>query len=984
MDNKKFIADLHIHSHYSIATSKNLVPEYLAQWAGYKGIDVIGTGDCVHPGWLAELKQKLEPAGNGLFRLKKSYQTGIQSQRPVFFMLTGEISNIYRKNAKVRKNHNLCIFPDYDAVERVQSKLYKIGNIESDGRPILGLDSKNLLEMVLESSEQSFLIPAHIWTPWFSVLGSKSGFDSIEECYDDLTPYIFALETGLSSDPEMNRYCSFLDGFALVSNSDAHSPEKLGREANIFDTELSYPGIYNALKNHRHGDIKGFLGTVEFFPQEGKYHLDGHRKCNICWQPGETVKNKGICPVCGKEVTRGVMYRVMELADRDKAVLTDTFRSVTPLPNILAEILRKNNLSSKAVREEYLRLINDIGPEFYILLDAELDEIRHQGSEALAAGIDKLRKGEIIIQDGFDGEFGRIKVFGEGELDDIAGNWFTGIKVENKKTTAGNNNLNFNKFKSLNRELNNSVKKNQIDTRDVTEDPVQKEAIEQFGGPCMVIAGPGSGKTRVLTKRIVHLVTQREVDPRNILAITFSNKATAEIRARIKAYMESAGRDIPNPNIFTFHAFGLSVIRDNCEKLGLSSDFVIEKVDKNDTEQARKPGTIFIDDLISYPVKLFKDHPEILQSYRERYSWILIDEYQDISPDQYELTVLLAGTGNPDLFVIGDPDQAIYGFRGADVRLIDRIKNDYPGIRVINLPKSYRCPGLILKAAGQVLQKQEYLAGKQDDIKIHIQHCGTSKGEADWIASKIESMMGGVRSFSMDSGISDGNAIEGCESFSDYAVLCRTGMMFNDITAAFKNHGIAYQVIGSRAFYQEEPLYSAVKKLYTVTNRDTEVHKSLSEIMKDYDINDDDRRRIIKLAKKYDKDYTGFINSLIIRQGIDDYENIEAVSIMTIHASKGLEFNNVFIPGCEDNIIPFEVFGNKPEQELREEERLLYVGITRGKKSVYLSHADKRSLRGMTLRNNRSRFLDRLEKELILKERTELKNFKKENQLELF
>ncbi|MFC1752546.1 endonuclease Q family protein [Thermoproteota archaeon] len=438
-----FIVDFHIHSHFSRATSKLCTPEHLEYWAKIKGIHVLGTGDCIHPGWLKELKDKLEPARNGLFRLKpewrlKQYSDLVGGQLfnsnvSPLFMLTTEISSIYKKNDCVRKVHNICVFPDFESVDKLQAKLDKIGNIKSDGRPILGLDSKILLEMVLETSELAYLIPAHIWTPWFSVLGSKSGFDTIDDCFEELTPYIFALETGLSSDPPMNRACSFLDKFRLVSNSDAHSPEKLGREANIFNTELSYKGILNALK-----EDEGFLGTIEFFPQEGKYHYDGHRKCGVCLNPYETITHKGLCPTCGKPVTKGVMYRVAELADRplsglesttlhgvlastDKTLsdlksthgspFKQTFYSITPLPSLLAEIAGVKSVTSKKVKKDYYKCIKTIGSEFEILLGADLNLIREQHSETLAEGIKRLRNGNVFIQEGYDGEFGRVKVF---------------------------------------------------------------------------------------------------------------------------------------------------------------------------------------------------------------------------------------------------------------------------------------------------------------------------------------------------------------------------------------------------------------------------------------------------------------------------------------------------------------------------------------------------------------------------------------------
>jgi PHP family Zn ribbon phosphoesterase len=314
-----YYADFHIHSRYSRATSKNLNLEELALWAQLKGIHVVGTGDCLHPAWMKELKDKLEPAEPGLFQLKASCRKNASKKVPkacqadVRFMLSTEIANIYKKADKVRKVHNVVFAPGFDAAEKIRAKLDKIGNLKSDGRPILGLDSKNLLEIVLESDDLSFLVPAHIWTPWFSVLGSKGGFDSIDDCFDELTEHIFAVETGLSSDPPMNWRLSQLDRFVMMSNSDAHSAQKLGRESTIFDTELSYPAMYHAMKEN----TKGLVGTVEFFPEEGKYHYDGHRACDCRLHPKETIANKGLCPVCNRPVTVGVMARVEELADHD-------------------------------------------------------------------------------------------------------------------------------------------------------------------------------------------------------------------------------------------------------------------------------------------------------------------------------------------------------------------------------------------------------------------------------------------------------------------------------------------------------------------------------------------------------------------------------------------------------------------------------------------------------------------------------------------
>jgi len=1069
----RFIADFHIHSHYSIATSKKLIPEYLDYWARIKGINVIGTGDCFHPGWVNELKEKLEVAPSGLYRLKKGYQLNDltlpyhgDSHDDVLFILTGELSSIYKKNGKVRKVHNLCVFPDFEALEGIQGRLKAIGNIDSDGRPILGLDSKDLLEMVLESSEYSYLIPAHIWTPWFSVLGSKSGFDSVKECYEELTPNIFAVETGLSSDPPMNWACSFLDDFSLISNSDAHSPGKLGREANLFDTNMTYHAILEALKVG-----EGFLGTVEFFPQEGKYHYDGHRKCNICWDPLETLKQNGICPVCKKAVTMGVMHRVAELADRtdlSEASNRKDFYSITSLPDLFAEILGMKSSSSKTVTREYFRVIEKLGSEFYILLFAENDEIKESGGELLAEGVRRLRSGEVIIDEGYDGEFGRIKAFDKGELSSFSGaSLFSFPKAYNiPRGSESRDSIKFNikEFQVLYNKFEDRSDEEPIDHGILTPSAEQKEGIEHFEGPCMVLAGPGSGKTRILTERIIYLVNHRNIRPENILSITFSNKAAEEMRKRVQKILYPI-----QCNISTFHAFGLSVLKEYCDIFKRDNNFyisddwekreIIKKISGvsnrginkmlneidffkqgtisevyssgNDIDistmrshgselmavsdliesyegELQKRNAFDLNDLIYLPVQLFSTLPEILSKYREKYPWILIDEFQDINARQYELIMLLSSMNDPNLFVIGDPDQSIYGFRGSDVRFIDRLKSDFPLMKLIHLKESYRCPMTILRAATQILQRQDYLQGKSENIKVHIQETETEKSEADWIAAKIENMMGGVRAFSIDSNISDGNAINDAESFSDFCVLCRTSVLFDPIIKAFEDHGIAYQVIGTEPFYREEPFSSLLNLFrriyYLFMNKKShlepfyhevvkmidgseEISSILRVLMNGIDVTEENRKRIEQFADFYGHDYKKFFINISTRQGVDDYDiRAESVSIMTLHASKGLEFNAVFIPGCERGIIPFELFGRKSQSEREEEERLFYVGITRTKKYLFLSNSRRRFFKGRVLCSERSPFLNRLEKEIVHFERRKNKESAnpEEIQLDLF
>ena len=416
----KFYADLHIHSHFSRATAKNLDLENLYVWAQLKGIHVVGTGDFVHPGWMKELEEKLEPAEYGFFKLKDKFAKPMDAQvppackMPVRFMLTVEISNIYKRLDKVRKVHNLIWSPSFEAAKKIQAKLGAIGNIKSDGRPILGLDSRDLLEITIEADKDNIFVPAHIWTPWFSALGSMGGFDRMSDCFADLIGHIHAVETGLSSDPLMNWRLKQLDPFILVSNSDAHSPAKLGREANIFDTEFSYRGILNALKDPKD---KGLVGTLEFFPEEGKYHYDGHRACQMRLHPKETLKHKGLCPACGKPVTVGVMARVEELADRPEGQRSPRWRPYTnliPLPELIAEA-RDVGPSSKQVQEVFGKMLAGLGSEFHILTAASIDAIKKNAGDTVAEGIARMRKGEVEIAAGYDGEFGHIKIFSAKE-----------------------------------------------------------------------------------------------------------------------------------------------------------------------------------------------------------------------------------------------------------------------------------------------------------------------------------------------------------------------------------------------------------------------------------------------------------------------------------------------------------------------------------------------------------------------------------------
>ena len=1070
----KFIGDFHIHSHYSLATSKELRPDFLDYRARLKGIKVTGTGDFTHPGWLQELKEQLTPAEEGLFQLKQEIRRKIcpPVEEDSRFILTAEISSIYKKKGAVRKVHNIIFAPSFSVVEKIQNKLLTRGfNITSDGRPIIGMDSRNLLELCLEASEDIFFVPAHIWTPWFSVLGSKSGFDNVKECYEDLSPYITAAEMGLSTDPPMNWMCSFLDKYTLIANSDAHSPEKLGRNANIFNTELSYKGIISAIKS---GNQENFLGTVNFFPQEGKYHFDGHRKCGIRWSPLDTLQHDEICPVCGKKITIGVMNRIAQLADRDNILERPNrhpFYSLIPLKEILSEIEGVSPDSNK-VDQHYMQLVHKAGSEFNILLHFDIDQIKTIGGELLCEAVRRMRNREVHIQEGFDGEFGIIKVFREGETRSL--NHSESLFTESENRYHVRNapcplvSFDLEAFRKLKQQkpeteaLETGLFKPEIpdSERPAGLNNEQSEAAEHFNGPAIILAGPGTGKTQVLTTRIASLIQKRNVNPGSILAVTFTNKAAMEMKERLALMLDN--QILNDLRINTFHAFGLSIIKEYLKNSG-TADFltVIDEDDKRqilseihadksniaetsekiseikqslisanqiaDTLLAnifnkynhilRESNAYDFDDLVSFPVQIFQDHPNILYEYQRKTEWILVDEYQDINLPQYTMIRMLMPVQDSNLFVIGDPDQAIYGFRGADVRYIQMFRDDYKNASVFRLKKSYRCTDSILKASGNILKtNQKFLEGVQKGVRIKISENATDKSEAEFIARTIEKMIGGMGFFSIDSHVAEGTKEEGIESLSDFAVLCRISRQMPPIEKALKDHNIPYQKISEDSILKQEPVKTVLDLYRVALNPENTFLKSrllrqksisenglvqLPEIIKDknlvrkleFIINNYFKDRfeeqklmatlLLDIAEQYEGNEEDFLQDILLGTGIDSWKpKIEAVNLMTLHASKGLEFNSVFIAGCEENLIPYSLF-EKQHSDPEEERRLLYVGMTRAKNYLFLTHAQRRFLMGMEYSQKRSHFLDEIEKELVETEIPQMKIREKKDQEQL-
>jgi len=869
----KFIGDLHVHSKFSRATSKNLDLENLYVFSQLKGITVVGTGDCTHPAWFSEISEKLVPAEPGLFRLREDIEQACDQQvpdtcrGPVRFILQSEISNIYKKDGKTRKNHNLVFFPDRAAAGRFNQKLDSIGNIKSDGRPILGLDARNLLEILLEIDEEAFFVPAHIWTPWFSLLGSKSGFDSLEECFEDLSDYIFAVETGLSSDPEMNWRVSQLDRLTLISNSDAHSPAKLGREANIFNTELDYQSIKNAISK---GDGESFAGTIEFYPEQGKYHYDGHRKCQVRLDPRETRSKEGLCPACGKLLTLGVSYRVEMLADRSPQHQPDNaipFLKLVPLVDILSEIFQVGP-GSKKVLGGYDNALNMLGPEFKILKDFDADTINRAGIPLLAEAVMRMRSGDIHISGGYDGEFGVVKIFNPQEREKLSGQPLlfqvpTAKKVKLKESKAPQENQPNKKApetkKSKNSE-NKSIKK----TVKLNKD--QNQAVQFSHQTLLIIAGPGTGKTLTLTHRIAHLIRNQAIRGDSILAITFTNKAAREMCTRLTGILENK-KDLPE--VGTFHAFCLRQLKSlypgkhihiipdqdrdllvkealsRAKKSGLSTNrdyrFFRDRISQakqnlqapEDLREFESPNTEHRDvekvyacyqdllkrqnlydfeDLIFLTVRQLEQDVSFKNKLVSRFQHIFVDEYQDINYGQYRLIKALT-SDICSLCAIGDPDQSIYGFRGPDRRYFNRFTRDFPGAAVIRLTKNYRSSNTILKAAYQVIEHDRSGGERirlyseiEGERTLGIMKTASEKAEATAIGKLIEKMVGGTGFHSFDFGEVEPGEDTDHRSFSDFAILYRTNRQGQQLYDLLSTAGIPCQLAQRDNWMDKEDL----------------------------------------------------------------------------------------------------------------------------------------------------------------------------------
>jgi len=1134
----RFVADLHVHSRHSMACSRDCDLEHLAWWAARKGIGLVGTGDLCHPAWAAEIREKLVPAEPGLFRLRPDLERAVLAtlppavRTPVRFQLSVEISTIYKRGDRTRKVHHLLYAPDLGVAAELTRRLARIGNIASDGRPILGLDSRDLLETLLESGAGGYLVPAHVWTPWFAALGSKSGFDSVADCYADLADHIFAIETGLSSDPAMNHRVSALDRYRLVSNSDAHSPPALGREATVFDTELSYAGVRSALETGL-----GLAGTLEFFPEEGKYHLDGHRGCEVRLDPAETRELGGRCPVCAKPVTVGVLHRVEALADRAAGLApagAPPWFCFVQLPQVVGEILGVGP-RTKTAQAEVDRLVARFGPELVVLQDVPLDDLAAATPPALAAlpeAVGRLRRGEVVLAGGYDGEYGVVRIFDPKELADLrpggggdalfelpspppppsappagpvrpvgpagpvgpvdpagpAG----GVGPADLEERVGDTPEFADRFLKIGAAgaagdggLFEVATAPAAPAAPVDEgvlsglDPEQRAAAET-PGPLLVVAGPGTGKTRTLTHRIAHQVVERGVPAASCLAITFTRRAAAEIAERLAAL--GAGDVL----VTTFHGLGLRIVRDNAAALGLGervrvvdeaerlalarealgdpatpadAQRLLERMSRLARDPAAAPpdgphdsagplaryragkrarGLVDLDDLLALPVALLSGDPDLAAAYRRRWPQVSVDEYQDVDPAQYALLRLLCPPEG-DLCAIGDPDQAIYSFRGADVGFFLRFGADFPAARTVRLSRNYRSTPSILAGALAAVAPSTLVPDRTltavrpgagpDRITVHA--AADEAAEAAHVVGAIERLMGGSDLTSFLRGTAD-SWHDAVHSYADIAVLYRTDAQSRALVDALEAAGVPYQ---KRSHHRlgDQP---GVRELLTVLRADCADSvragrgprpvlarvRAAAQVAIDRAgglpdgalgaIGADDWSRLVPataraaadapagpaggadpevrvaqlraavellspLAERAGADAEAFLAELALGAEVDLWDpRADRISLLTLHAAKGLEFPVVFLVGCEDGLLPLRfggatagATGGAPgsatggatgagdEAAVAEERRLFFVGMTRARTHLVLSHARRRAGRGETRETRPSPFL---------------------------
>ncbi|MEM7034258.1 MAG: UvrD-helicase domain-containing protein, partial [Chloroflexota bacterium] len=898
----------------------------------------------------------------------------------------------------------------------------------------------------------------------------------------------------------------------LVSNSDAHSPPKLAREANLFDTELSYPAIFDALKT---GDLDKFLGTLEFFPEEGKYHHDGHRKCGVNWTPEITLAHDIICSGCGKPVTVGVMHRVATLADRPEGVDPKTrppFYSLLPLPEILSEVYGVGP-NSKKVQGHFMQLLSKLGPEITILRETAIPDIEQAGGARLAEAIRRMRAGEVSVTAGFDGEYGIIKLFNPDEDDPTSAqmSFFTPSEIAREPAkpafeTIAEVSESYGKERQTPLEDADQVDGDVKDQLSATNEsmhplltdlnPAQQEAMLTLDQPLIIVAGPGTGKTRTLTYRIAYLITEQGMQPEAILAITFTNKAAGEMRERL---VELLGQSVADQiMIKTFHAFGTWLLRTFGSEIDLPPIFTIaseqdrqnllkqtppdlSSAERNQvldqisaaknqlltaddvsfagTEFAAQYGayetmlhqfqTLDFDDLIFRAVALLETQPDVCDQVKSRFQSISVDEYQDMNVGQYRLLRLLTDATDTNVCVIGDPDQAIYGFRGADRQYFNQFQTDFPEAKRLYLSQNYRSTQLILNASGQVIDKDlsverlKVWSDFVDQTKLDMHHAPTEKAEAEFVVHQIEQMVGGTSYFSLDSGRVDDDSVLG-RTFSDFVILYRATALSHPLVEALERSGMPYQVASQTPFYDYKEIQTCLAYLWFLFNPNSVLHlnkilnpngnridhkdiqqladyavtqgqdlwdafakfddvitvprgtiltlgilvdflqglknksktTSLSQLLRDIQqfvaqerhlrLDEKQTERVellIKQAQSFDTRLGDFLEATILQREIDAYDpRADRVTLMTLHASKVLEFPVVFIVGCEENLLPYQRDGQTVDVD--EERRLFYVGMTRAQQKLVLTHANTRFLFGQSMENQPSRFMYDIEQTL--------------------
>jgi DNA helicase-2/ATP-dependent DNA helicase PcrA len=1011
---RSFVADLHIHSKYSRACSRDLELGNLAWWAQRKGIALLGTGDFTHPGWYDHLRETLVPAEPGLYRLAPEREAEVARRlppnlhQPVRFMLSVEISTIYKRDDRMRKVHHLIYLPDLNAVARFNGKLGHGprglgGNLGSDGRPILGLDSRDLLEIALESSSDGFLVPAHIWTPWFSALGSRSGFDAIADCYADLAGHIRAVETGLSSDPELNWRVSSLDGYQLVSNSDAHSPQALAREATVLATEMDYYAVRAALDTGI-----GLESTLEFFPEQGKYHADGHRACGVCWEPAQTRAAAGVCPECGKPLTIGVLHRVEELADRPAGYRPPNrppAHHLLQLHQVLGEI-HNVGAKAKAVTARLDGLVASIGSELDILLRADLTDVAQMGGEMLGEAVARLRRGEVRRSPGYDGEYGVIRLFDDAELGGPGVLFDLPAPAMARRPAAPRKPRTKREPPEAPPPVHAPTSPHrpwepvlagmeEVGTGLLDRlDALQRVAASAPGGPVLVVAGPGTGKTRTLTHRIAYLCADLKVRPEQCLAITFTRRAAEEMRARLGVLLGPAARDVA---VATFHALGLSILREHPDAAGLGPDFGVADDAQRDGARAlagddeaafvkalRERNLVDLGELVTVPVGLLRDDRDLVEEYRQRWPWLFVDEYQDIDADQYELLRLLVPTAG-NVFAIGDPDQAIYSFRGGDVGYFLRFREDFTDPHVVRLTRNYRSAAPIIAAASQAIAPTSLVRGRRlepaklepDAPPIGVYPAATVAAEANWLAATIDELVGGVSHRSFDGRV-DSRATAADElSFADIAVLYRTDAQAQPIVEALTAANIPVQKRSHDRLASRRAVVAIAREVRFDTGATMidrvravggvlasgrpplfEVDGAASAMLTESEVYTA-VELLLPLAARCEDDLESFLQALAMGAEVDALDSrAQAVTLLTLHAAKGLEWPVVFMVGCEDGLLPLRFRGTEPdEQAVAEERRLFFVGMTRAQRRLYLSHVARRTRHSSEAEPSRTPFL---------------------------